>query len=54
MQVVHARCCGRAVQKKTVVAGVLLTKPTGPAERAVRTFGTMTPNLVALSDWLSS
>jgi len=54
MQVVHARCCGLDVHKKTVVACVLLTKPTGQVERAVRTFGTMTADLLALSDWLSS
>jgi transposase len=54
MQVVHARCCGLDVHKKTVVACVLLTQPTGQVEREVRTFGTMTADLLALSDWLSS
>jgi transposase len=53
MQVVHARCCGLDVHKKSVVACVLLTQPDGTVERAVRTFGTMTADLLALSDWLS-
>jgi transposase len=42
------------VHKKTVVACVLLTQTTGQVEREVRTFGTMTTDLLALSDWLSS
>jgi transposase len=53
MQVVYARCCGLDVHKKTVVACVLFTQPTGQVERAVRTFGTMTADLLALSDWLA-
>jgi transposase len=54
MQVVHTRCCGLDVHKKTVVACVLLTHPNGQVEREVRTFGTMTTDLLSLSDWLSS
>jgi Transposase len=54
MQVVHARCCGLDVHKKTVIACVLLTHPNGHVEREVRTFGTMTADLLALSDWVSS
>lgn len=54
MQVVHTRCCGLDVHKKTVVACVLLTQPTGQVEREVRTFGTMTADLLALSDWLAA
>jgi transposase len=53
MQVVHARCCGLDIHKKTVVACVLLTSTNGHVQRAVRTFGTMTADLLALSDWLS-
>jgi len=52
MQVVHERCCGLDVHKKTVVACVLLTHPDGTVERQVRTFGTMTGDLLALGDWL--
>ena len=53
MQVVHERCCGLDVHKKTVVACVLITQPEGAVQREVRTFKTMTVDLLALSDWLS-
>jgi transposase len=54
MQVVHMRCCGLDVHLKTVVACVLLTDAAGGVERHVRTFGTMTPDLLALADWLAA
>src|SRR5437762_3510350 len=50
----HARCCGLDVHKKSVVACVLLSQSDGLIERHKRTFGTMTRDLVTLSDWLSS
>jgi transposase len=53
MQVVHPRCCGLDIHKKTVVACALLTSPNGHVQREVRTFGTMTTDLLALSDWLT-
>jgi transposase len=53
MQVVHTRCAGLDVHKRTVVACVLLTHDDGTVDRSVRTFGTMTAELLALSDWLS-
>ena len=53
MRVVHERCCGLDVHKKTVVACVLLTRADGTVEQKVRTFGTMTADLLALSDWLA-
>ena len=52
MQVVHARCCGLEVHKKSVVACVLLTQPDGAVRRETATFGTMTEDLLALADWL--
>jgi transposase len=52
MQVVHERCCGLDVHKRTVVACVLVTAPDGRVTKAVRTFTTMTAGLLALSDWL--
>ncbi len=52
MQVVHARSCGLDVHKKTVVACVLLTAEDGTVQRLVRTFSTMTADLLALADWL--
>ncbi|HEV8632788.1 MAG TPA: IS110 family transposase [Chloroflexota bacterium] len=52
MQVVHARCCGLDVHKRTVVACVLLSREDGAVLRHLRTFSTMTPDLLALADWL--
>ncbi len=52
MQVVYARCCGLDIHKKTIVACVLLTEADGAPRRFVRTYGTMTADLVALGDWL--
>src|SRR5260221_7670011 len=54
MQVVYERCCGLDVHKRTVVACVLVTHPDGTVQREVRTFGTMTADLLALSDWLGA
>lgn len=52
MQVIHARCCGLDVHKKTVVACLFITEDGGPPQKVLRTFSTMTDDLVALSDWL--
>ena len=52
MQVIHARCCGLDVHKRTVVACVLITEPDGSVVKHVRTFSTMTADLLRLSDWL--
>ncbi len=52
MQVVHEQCCGLDIHKKTVVACLLTTQADGGVRRQVRTFGTMTADLLALRDWL--
>lgn len=52
MQVVYGRCAGLDVHKKTVVACVLVTQPTGRVVKQVRTFSTMTGDLQALGAWL--
>ncbi len=52
MHVVHARACGLDVHKKTLVACVLLTAEDGTVQRLVRTFSTMTTDLLAFADWL--
>ncbi len=54
MQVVHERCCGLDVHKKTVVACILITLANGEVQRHIRTFSTMTAGVLALSDWLES
>jgi len=53
MEVVHERCCGLDVHKKTVVACVITPEVWGKA-RLVRTFGTMTKGLLELVAWLES
>jgi transposase len=52
MQVLHERCAGLDVHKKTVVACVLTPDGQGGWGQEIRTFGTMTVDLLALSDWL--
>jgi transposase len=52
MEVLHARCCGLDVHKKTVVACLLTLRLGGQAVREVRTYGTTTGELLALMDWL--
>src|SRR5713226_1847124 len=47
MERVFQRCCGLDVHKKTVVACVIT-----PEGREIRTFGTMTAELLQLADWL--
>jgi transposase len=54
MDVLHPCCCGLDVHKTTVVACLITTPAAGPADKATRTFGTMTRDLLALADWLSS
>ena len=48
MQVVHERCAGLDVHKKTVVASVISREG-----QETRTFGTMTRDLLLLADWLT-
>ena len=52
MEVVHERRCGLDVHKKTVVACLVTPGRGGQPTREVRTFSTMTRELLALSDWL--
>ena len=44
---VHERCCGLDVHKKTVVACIMITLPTGEVQKNIRTFSTMTAGLMA-------
>jgi transposase len=54
MHVMYARCCGWDVHQKSVVACVLFTEADGSVRKQVRTFGAMTPDLLALNDWLNA
>jgi transposase len=52
MQVVYERCCGLDVHKKTVVACLITLTAQGQRHKEIRTFGTMTRDLLTLLDWL--
>jgi len=52
MEVVHRCCCGLDVQKQTVVACLRRVDADGRPRKELRTFGTMTDDLLALADWL--
>jgi hypothetical protein len=52
MHIMHARCAGLDVHKKTVVACVLTPDGQGGWGQEMRTFGTMTVDVLALADWL--
>jgi transposase len=54
VDVLHATCAGLDVHKKTVVACVRSVGPDGRVARQVRTFATMTADLLELADWLAS
>src|SRR5215208_3837991 len=54
MDVIYQRCCGLDIHKKTVAACLIAPGPPGQIRKQVRTFGTMTTDLLALSDWLAS
>ncbi|MGB9920727.1 MAG: IS110 family transposase [Moorellales bacterium] len=47
MEVVYERCCGLDVHKKSVTACIIT-----PEGKEIRTFGTMTEDLLALVDWI--
>lgn len=47
MQVVYDRCCGLDVHKKNVTACVIT-----PKGKEIRTFGTMTDDLIQMADWI--
>lgn len=47
MEVVYTHCCGLDVHKKTVVACVIT-----PKDKEIRTFSTMTDDLISMVDWL--
>ncbi len=54
MEVLYARCCGLDVHKRTVVACLLTPGAGGKPARAIRTFGTMTEDLLGLAGWLAA
>jgi transposase len=52
VEVVHQRCAGLDVHKKSIVACRITPKESGGWQRDIRKFGTMTDDLLALADWL--
>ncbi len=50
LQVIHERCAGLDVHKKTVVACVLVTEQDGQVRQEVRTFGTTTGEILAMAE----
>jgi len=54
MEVTFTHCAGLDVHKKTVVACCVTPGPQGQKIIETRTFGTVTAELLALSDWLTS
>ncbi len=54
MEVIHARCCGLDIHKKLVVACRIAPGSDGQPCKEIRTFGTMTEDLLQLGDWLAA
>lgn len=54
MEILHERCCGLDIHKDTVVACLITPGPDGQPHKEVRTFGTVTEELLALGDWLTT
>jgi transposase len=52
MQVIHSRCAGLDVHSRSVVACVMVTDVAGAVQKEIKSFGTMTSDLLELSDWL--
>ena len=52
MEIVHMYSAGLDVHKKSVVAAIIVADEQGGLRKEVRTFATMTADLLALSDWL--
>jgi len=56
MDVVFTRCAGLDVHKKSITACRMIPDPTGHEAEGImelRTFGTMTRDLLVLADWLT-
>lgn len=52
MQVVYERCAGLDVHKKNVYGCVITLEKSGRKKQEVRSFGTMTADLLKLAEWL--
>ena len=52
MEVTYVRCAGLDIHKKSVTACCLMGTHESDVHKEIRTFGTMTPDLLTLADWL--
>jgi transposase len=52
MDIVHHRCCGLDIHKRSVAACLITPKADGTPHKTIRSFGTMTADLVEMADWL--
>jgi transposase len=53
MEIVYERCCGLDMHTKTVVACLITPDAHGQRHKEIRTFRTLTADLLALHDWLA-
>ena len=53
MDVVYERCAGLDIHKKLLVAGVLVSEAAEVPRKQIRSFGTMTGDLLVLRAWLA-
>jgi transposase len=54
MQIIHRCCCGLDVHKKLIVACLISLNEAGEFQKELRSFPTMTKDILALADWLTS
>ena len=53
MEVTYERCCGLDVHKRSIAACLIVAGRGVAPEKTIRTFGTMTADLLELADWLA-
>ena len=54
MDTIYQRCCGLDIHKKVVVACLITPGAKGRPHKEIRSFGTMTADLLELADWLTA
>jgi transposase len=54
MHIIHRYCCGLDVHKKLIVACLISMNADGERQKEIRSFTTMTKDILALAAWLTS
>jgi hypothetical protein len=54
LDAIYERCCGLDVHKRTIAACLIVPGMGGAPQKEIRTFGTMTEDLLELTDWLAA